>query len=308
MIEEMARNLGVTTRFIAKFANGASYAYKRYYISKKGGSYRTIDHPSKQLKAMQRWLLAYVISDLPVHPAAMAYRTGKSIYENASLHASSSYLLRMDCRDFFPSITENDLRLLIASRPATFGKWKPFEIELFCKLVCKNQRLTIGAPSSPALSNAVCYDMDSELAAICKKLNVTYSRYADDLFFSAKLPNLLASLEPQVSDVFSKLAFPKGLSLNPSKTRRSSKRGRRRVTGITLGTDGKPHIGRHLKRKIRAMIHRLDTLNPGQRASLAGLIAYSGGFDPDFVNSLITKYGHAVVVKARESERPKKPS
>jgi len=299
MIEKMARDLGVTTRFIAKFANGASHAYKEYYIRKRNGSYRTIDHPSKPLKAMQRWLLTYVINDLPIHPAAMAYQKHKSIYDNASLHASSGYLLRMDCKDFFPSITDDDLRLLIANRPATFGQWKPFEINLFCKLVCKNGRLTIGAPTSPALSNAVCYDLDSELATICKKSGITYSRYADDLFFSTKLPNLLMTLEAEVSNVVAKLAFPRGLSLNAAKTRRSSKRGRRRVTGITLGSDGKPHVGRQLKRKVRAMIHDWDALDPATRASLAGLIAYVAGFEPDFVNSLITKYGHSAIARAR---------
>jgi hypothetical protein len=47
------------------------------------------------------------------------------------------------------------------------------------------------------------------------------------------------------------------------------------------------------------MIHHVDTLDPAKRASLAGLVAYAGGFDPDFVNSLITKYGYDVVAKAR---------
>ena len=135
---------------------------------------------------MQRWLLAYVLDGLPVHPAAMAYRKGKSIFLNASLHADSRYLLRMDCKDFFPSITDSDLKLLIAARPAAFSTWQPFEVELFCKLVCKDGRLTIGAPTSPALSNAVCYELDSQLSEISKSLDITYSRYADDLFFLPK--------------------------------------------------------------------------------------------------------------------------
>ena len=295
----MARDLGVTTHFIVTFANGASHAYKTYYIPKKNGSFRTIDHPSKQLKAMQRWLLAYALNGLPVHAAAMAYSKKKSIFDNATLHASSSYLLRMDCKDFFPSITDEDLKLLIGNRPSTFSTWQQYEIDLFCKLVCKNGRLTIGAPTSPALSNAVCYDMDSQLSEISKKLGVTYSRYADDLFFSAKRPNVLATLEPIVVATVANLTVPRSLTINAAKTRHSSKRGTRRVTGITLGSNGKPYIGRQLKRKIRAMIHQVDALDPTRRASLAGLIAYAGGFDPDFVNSLITKYGHSVVAKAR---------
>jgi len=299
VIREMARDLGVTTHFIGTFANSASHAYKTYYIPKKNGSTRTIDQPSKQLKAMQRWLLAYCLNGLPVHPSAMAYQKDKSIFDNASLHAASRYLLRMDCKDFFPSITENDLKLLIAARPSMFSTWLPFEIELFCKLVCKNGRLTIGAPTSPALSNAVCYDMDTQLSEISTKLGVTYSRYADDLFFSAKLPKILATLEPIVSVTVATLTFPRGVSINSGKTRRSSKRGTRRVTGITLGSDGKAYVGRQLKRKIRSMIHRVDAIDPKSRASLAGLIAYASGFDPDFVNSLITKYGHSMVARAR---------
>lgn len=299
MIKEMAHDLGVTTRFIARLANGASHAYKRYYVIKKPGSFRVIDQPSKQLKAMQRWLLAYVLEGLPIHSAAMAYRKGKSIFQNASLHADSRYLLRMDCKDFFPSITDSDLRLLIAARPAAFSTWQPFEVELFCKLVCKDGRLTIGAPTSPALSNAVCYELDSQLSEISKSLDITYSRYADDLFFSSRVPHILATIEPIVSATISEIPFPRGISINRDKTRHSSKRGTRRVTGITLGGDGKPYVGRHMKRKIRAMIHRFDSLDSKSRASLAGLIAYVGGFDPEFVNSLITKYGHGVVSRAR---------
>lgn len=117
--------------------------------------------------------------------------------------------------------------------------------------------------------------------------------------FSSKIPHILATIEPIVSATISEVPFPRGISINRDKTRHSSKRGTRRVTGITLGGDGKPYVGRHMKRKIRAMIHRFDSLDSKSRASLAGLIAYVGGFDPEFVNSLITKYGHGVVSTAR---------
>lgn len=299
MIGQMAKDLGVTARFVAAFAQGASYAYKTYPIRKKNGGFRTIDHPSKQLKAMQRWLLSYLLGSLPIHPAAVAYRKKKSVFDNASLHAGSRYLLRMDCKDFFHSITDDDLKMLIANRPGTFLGWSPYETDLFCKLVCKGGRLTIGSPTSPILSNAVCYDMDTQLSEISSKLEVTYSRYADDLFFSTKLPNVLSGLESTVVSTIANLTLPRDLVINPAKTRHSSRGRTRRVTGITLGSDGKPYIGRALKRKIRAMIHHVDALDAKTRGSLAGLIAYAGGFDPDFVNSLITKYGHSTVARAR---------
>jgi RNA-directed DNA polymerase len=173
ILEQMAADLGLTPQFIAAFARGASHAYKSYPIRKRNGDTRTIHHPSKQLKSMQRWLLFYVIEKLPIHAAATAYRKHRSIFDNARAHANTKFLLRMDCTQFFPSITEADLMLYIQERPSFFSGWSALDIDIFCKLICRNSRLTIGAPTSPAISNAICYDMDSALSDLCSKRGVT---------------------------------------------------------------------------------------------------------------------------------------
>ncbi len=116
IIERMAKELGLTG-YIANFARGASYAYNVYEIPKKTGGTRTIHHPSRPLKALQRWFLAATVELLPMHPAAVAYRKHHSILDNAIAHAGSSYLLRMDFANFFPSITQADLAKYIAERP-----------------------------------------------------------------------------------------------------------------------------------------------------------------------------------------------
>lgn len=291
IVERMARELGLSVAFVTAIARGASYEYKMYRIPKRTGGSRTIYHPSKRLKALQRWLLANTIETLPVHQAARAYRKNQSIFQNAGAHVNSRYLLRMDLTDFFPSITQADVAKYIADRKAFFNGWSALDVETFCRLVCRNSALMIGAPTSPALSNAVCYDMDTQLEALCAKNQVTYTRYADDLFFSTREPKILSELETTVVKTIAKLKIPAGLKVNASKTRHSSKRGARRVTGVVLGSDGHPHIGRKFKRKIRALIHKFDSLDGPTRASLSGMIAYASGFDPQFVNSLITKYG-----------------
>jgi RNA-directed DNA polymerase len=300
IIGKMAADLGIKAAFIQTFARGASHAYKTYPIRKRGGGHRIIDHPSKQLKAMQRWLLEYVLPGLPVHTAAMAYQKGKSILDNAAIHADSRFLLRMDCKNFFPSITETDLRTYIADRGSLFAGWTPFDVDVVCMIVFKGSRLTIGAPTSPAVSNVLCFDMDSALSDLAVKRGVTYTRYADDLFFSANQPNILRPLQIEVERIVPKLKVPRGLAINAAKTRHSSKRRRRRVTGIVLGSDRQPHIGRQLKRKIRALIHQMDSLDMPSRARLAGLLAYSVGFDAGFMNSLIMKYGYDTLAKARK--------
>jgi RNA-directed DNA polymerase len=299
----MSSDLGLPPNFLWNFAKGASHAYRTYYVKKKDGNVRTIHHPSKQLKGMQRWLVDAIISKWPVHPAATAYRTGKSIFDNASAHAASKYLLRMDCQDFFPSITELDVKHFIADKPTLFPGWDAYDIEAFCRLICKEQRLVIGAPSSPSLSNALCFDMDSELAGLAGKYSVVYTRYADDLFFSSAVPNVLADVQVAVETIVASQKIPGELKINAAKTRHSSKRCTRRVTGIVLGSDGKPHVGRRLKRRIRSMVHNYDELDGRTRQSLAGLIAYAIGFEPSFLNSLIQKYGFPTIHKARYPHR-----
>jgi RNA-directed DNA polymerase len=298
MIELPAADLGVSTQFVESLARAASHHYKTYSIPKRTGGFREIHHPSKRLKAVQRWLLANVIEALPVHAAAAAYRRGRSILDNAEVHVKSRYLLRMDLESFFPSISQLDISNYISSHPHLFLGWTSLDVELFGRLVCRNSALTIGAPTSPALSNALCYDLDVNITSLCARSDVMYTRYADDLFFSARRPNVLREIERDVQTVIADIGIPANLKINKAKTRHSSKRGTRRVTGIVLGSDGKPHVGRTYKRRIRTLIHTLDTLDTPSRASLSGMIAHATGLDPQFMNSLISKFGLVLVRRA----------
>src|SRR5574343_1201175 len=51
--------------------------------------------------------------------------------------------------------------------------------------------LSIGAPSSPLISNFIMYFFDEKIQNICKENNTLYTRYADDLTFSTNVKNLL---------------------------------------------------------------------------------------------------------------------
>jgi RNA-directed DNA polymerase len=149
------------------------------------------------------------------------------------------------------------------------------------------------------LSNALCYELDEQLTVLATRNAVTYTRYADDLFFSTQHPNVLRRVQAAVPGICADLVCPANLAINPAKTRHSSRIGARRVTGITLGSDGRTYLGRAVKRRIRAMIFRLDALSDREKASLRGWVAYAGGIDPDFLNSLIAKYGLPLVRRSQ---------
>lgn len=93
--------------------------YKVYEIKKKSGGTRTIEAPCPELKAMQQVLLKRLL--VPVwksHPFAFGFVPHKSIVNCAasanrsplSLRDSNRrYLLKVDLKDFFPSITEGQV-------------------------------------------------------------------------------------------------------------------------------------------------------------------------------------------------------
>jgi RNA-directed DNA polymerase len=298
LAKQISQSLGFPLNFVTKMGRKADHSYKVYTIPKRGGGKREIHHPSRQLKCLQRWLVTNVIEKWPVHQSALAYRPGRSIAENAKLHAPHRFLLRMDFKGFFPSITKDDIESFLEQTQA--GIWDLEDRKLFTSLVCRNGVLTIGAPTSPALSNALCFEMDSLLFLEAAKRQATYSRYADDLFFSIDKSDVLKDFEKIVESVIRTIPFPAGLSINSAKTRHASKRGRRQATGLVLQSDGNIGVGRDRKRFVRGLIHRYDKLTAEQKDFLAGMLSFIQSIDPDFINSLVLKYGPDKVERCRK--------
>lgn len=305
LLDIMARSLSLTPRYIANLANTASHRYKHFTIAKASGGRRDIYHPAKPLKAVQRWLQSGVVDRLPLHNAAAAYRKGRNIADHARTHLKSRYLLRIDLADFFESITADDIAAYLADQTAILPKgWTAADTYLFVQLVCRDKRLTIGAITSPGLSNALCYSLDRILATQCAKADIVYTRYADDMFFSTLVPNLLGGMHTLVEETLKAVPYPASLKINPTKTRHSSLKRRRRVTGIVLSTQGGISLGRRFKRVIRSQIHRLDELAPRERTRLAGLLAHVKDIEPDFFNRLVLKYGEKVLKAAHSPTVP----
>lgn len=142
---------------------------------------------------LQRWALKEYVPLLPVHDAAMAYREGRSTVMHAEVHVANNYLLKLDFEDFFPSITGESLRQHLRRHLSLLDD----DLHLLVKLFCwrgrpsGHLRLSIGAPSSPALSNTIMHEFDSKVQDYCLSVGVNYSRYADDMALSTNRPKAL---------------------------------------------------------------------------------------------------------------------
>ncbi len=287
---------------ILSFAVTAPHRYKRYEIPKRNGQgTRTIAHPSKELKFFQRLAVSFLEDLLPIHDSAFAYRRGLSIKDNAEVHLNGKYLLKMDFKDFFPSITP-DLFFESLSREeiALTEKDRLILSHLLFWKPRRNSalRLSIGAPSSPLISNFVMLDFDRKISEVCAEMKVNYTRYADDISFSTNVRNILFDFPDIVNGELNSSTNGR-ISVNLEKTIFSSKKHNRHITGITLSNDNKISLGRERKRSISAMIHKYknNQLSNESFLKLQGLMAFSKFIEPEFHSRMCTKYGEDIIYR-----------
>ncbi|WP_434108859.1 retron St85 family RNA-directed DNA polymerase [Paraburkholderia caffeinilytica] len=288
-----------SARELTVLISTASERYKDHYIEKRHGrGLRLISQPTAELKYLQRKLIQTELADLPCHDAALAYRKGISIKDHAAPHATGRYLLKLDFRDFFPSLKESALRYRL-QRDKDFSSG---ELWMICQLLCRRDKntgqlqLSIGAPSSPFISNYLLWEFDTALERFCAEVGARYTRYADDLAFSTNTPHVLDLIASRVQEVLNELSYL-GLTLNASKTVNVSTKSRRVLVGLVLSNSGVASIGREEKRKLRAMMHALSQgkLLPEEVGQLRGKLAFVQSIDTEFVSTLCTRYGFSKV-------------
>jgi len=220
--------------------------------------------------AVQRALLPYFASLLPVHEAATA-RLGP--LKNARRHAGAKVLLCIDVVDFFDNISAARLRQRLAQ---LFDRETA---ELLTRLTTRRGCLVQGAPTSAFLADVVCFDLDETLSRLSPGV---YTRFVDDITFSAQHQHGLP-VEAEVVQALSDY----GLSINADKTRRMDRQNAMLVTGLLIKEhEGRPPVRapRDLWRRLRTGVHILEKRGGADAAlaeELQGLSSYLAMTDPE---------------------------
>ena len=238
--------------------------YSRYEIPKRSGGTRLISSPKPAMRAAQQWIRAQILVRLDVHSAAMAFRPGTSIVDNARAHLGATTIVRLDLTDFFQTITFPRVRGLFESIGYNPG------ISTVLALLCTDaprrlvsvdgvtshiatggRSLPQGACTSPDLANVIAGTLDRRLSSVAAARGWTYTRYADDLVFSTPDENEPAD---RLARTVSVICGEEGFAVNRRKTRIMRSPNRQLVTGL-LVSDG-VRLTRKDLRRIRAFLHR----------------------------------------------------
>jgi RNA-directed DNA polymerase len=298
---QLAEALGLTVaelRWLTYHRDVASAIhYRRFTIPKRDGSKRAIWAPMPRLKDAQRWVSRNIVEKLLVHGSVHGFLPGRSTLTNAASHLGSKLVVKVDIKDFFPTVTfprvkgvfrKAGYREEVATLLALLCTESPREVvphEGKTYYVALGPRcLPQGAPTSPALTNTLGLRLDRRLSGLARTLGWRYTRYADDLTFSLgsdhpgppRVGTLLGSVRRVVE--------AEGFSIHPDKTAVARSGGRQRITGLVVNGDGPPRVPRDFKRRLRAAVHNRALGRPSPTgdslATLQGWAAYLHMTDP----------------------------
>lgn len=235
--------LGKSPQHIASVINSPSSHYRRFSIAKRSGGRREILAPYPSLLECQQWVLRNILEKLSVDNAAHGFVKGKSIVTNAEGHLGKRDVIKIDIKDFFPSIPSKAVFLLFHS----LG-YIP-EICWYLHQLCTLEgKLPQGAATSPALSNIYCRRLDRRLVGYCRRRGIKYSRYADDITLSSK------SLKNRDLKFAIFAIKEENFSPNLKKIRFLRKGQRKIITGIDV-TENRLRIPREYKRTIEKEVY-----------------------------------------------------
>ena len=284
--------------------------YHQFNIAKGSGKPRLISAPDRRLKILQRKLAPLLDQLYQVRNPVHGFVPARSVKTNAAAHGRRRFVITLDLQDFFPTITENRIRGLLRSLEVDRRV-----AEIIGRLCCVNNHLPQGAPTSPVLSNMICYRLDTVLLQVAKSARAIYTRYADDITFSSHQPPSLLfdgalpvagrfppnALAPAVKDA----VVDNGFTIQPEKAHYADRNSRRIVTGVKINAG--LNVDRRYVRQIRAILHSIETLglrdaqakytDSGGKGGLAthlrGKISYLGhlkGQTDPVVRSLAQRY------------------
>lgn len=226
---------------------------KTFRLRKKHGGYREITAPKGRLHDVLHILnIVLQTYDEPT-PWAYGFVCGRSVVDNARPHVGKRYILNLDLKNFFPTITRRQVADCLMAEPFGLSSLAAELVSGLATVRMDNgeEVLAQGFATSPTLSNFICREMDKEIAGVAAAQGVTFTRYADDLTFSSDADILRpqGELAQQVKTIVERYGF----ILNEAKTHLQRRGRRQEVTGLMVTE--KVNVSRRYVREIRSLLY-----------------------------------------------------
>lgn len=326
-LKHLSIRCGVPYYLLRCFIQNQRYNYHIYKIKKHDGGFRIICAPSPYLLKVQRWINKYILAEMAKSIThSYAYIPHKSTKDCAIPHLCAEWLLKIDIKNYFDSISE--INVYNYFRKLGYSKLVSFELARICTIpyhersksakkskfiVWKNKRykflkskqighLPQGAATSPLLANLITQNIDFQINKALVEYNETlvYTRYADDIFISTMDNCFVMHDMKKILSIVTNILQINHFEINSKKIRIFKPGTRKIILGIVIN-DKTCHLSKEFKSKLECHLYycskdivlhknrrKFDSIF-GLLAYLNGLISYAKFVEPDYINKLIRK-------------------
>ncbi|AQY65571.1 reverse transcriptase family protein [Pseudomonas veronii] len=326
-LKHLAHLTQVPYKHLRDYVTREVESYKVFRVRKRGRlgqptSFRVICVPPPSLSVAQQWIAQHVLAKAKPHAASTAFAPNCRLIDAASPHCTSRWLIKVDVKRFFESISEIDCYRVF--RSLGYQPLVSFELSRLCTRTGNFSRirrtvkwrrkvslskskipnyasrdighLPQGAATSPMLANLAMREADILLTELAERLGLTYTRYADDLTLSTTDVTFDREQARRTVNEVYRILQRFGLNPNLAKTTIASPRSRKIVLGLHVHQET-PRLTRAFRMKIRMHLHYLERKDvgplkhaerrgfsavAGMRNHLMGLAAYAIQIEPDY--------------------------
>ena len=215
---------------------------------------RKLHNPNDAMRELQ-WRLIRYIRQLPVAMKhSKGFRPGQKPLGHVTAHLKNRFFYLTDVRSAFPTVSIKAIaEVLCEVDQKLAGKEK--EVFLFLQKFCSDKEvggLALGGPVSNELfSLFFAVRADGLLGELCAKLNITYTRYMDDLVFSSRRP-VSRTARRQIQAIIRST----GLETSNAKTEiRDLKKEPVMINGIQVRWGGRLSLSQSYMKKLLSIIH-----------------------------------------------------
>ncbi len=217
---------------VEKLLSGFEDASFRTFPKQERDKVRWLHDPNESMREAHELIKELAANASAISPHATGLQGGSRA--NAERHLGNKFFYLIDLKDAYGQIQLPALAEFLGNHgfPAETA-----DIETILNRFCRKpdgQGLCQGGPASPLLFNIALYDVDQQIAGICEKHELTYTRYADDLAISGR-ESIGDKKRKQIRGVLEEA----GLEISHKKTHRHSLANAPVVvTGIQINRSG----------------------------------------------------------------------
>ncbi len=199
-IKHLSIILGFPIQTLIDLSENASKYYREFSRDVKGKS-RDLINPTGKLRSVQRRILDRILMRIPRSDSSYGTIKGKTIRDNATVHANSSYIVKLDIKSFYPSIRSDRVYNFFVDEQ----ECSPDVARILTKLTTYKYTVPLGTSTSPMLADQIVNKIDKRILGMSSKTGLKYTRYVDDITISASFS--LERFIPLVSKILKQSGF-----------------------------------------------------------------------------------------------------